>query len=266
MLESRCYGRDVPRRDLARATGSIVIGDGGTPSDVRSRLVEAAFARFTADGFEATTVDQIADAAGVSRRTFFRYFDTKEDVVFPDHEELRAAVRSDLERRRNQPALAAVCASIHIVLDDYLRNRDAAVLRFALTRTVPALRAREINSVYRYQRLFARYLREHIPESDPLMVDVMAASVVTTHNSILRDWLVDGAGSDPSADLTAGLARVQALFAGRTAGGSGSAVAVFALDSDIGEVVDAIADAIGPGAVRPASDRRKASDRSDRKR
>ena len=113
MLESRCYGRDVPRRDLARATGSIVIGDGGTPSDVRSRLVEAAFARFTADGFEATTVDQIADAAGVSRRTFFRYFDTKEDVVFPDHEGLRAAVRADLDRRRNQPALAAVCASIH---------------------------------------------------------------------------------------------------------------------------------------------------------
>jgi AcrR family transcriptional regulator len=235
--------------------------------DVRSRLVEAAFARFTTEGFEATTVDQIADAAGVSRRTFFRYFDTKEDVVFPDHEGLRAAVRSDLERRRNQPALAAVCASIHIVLDDYLRNRDAAVLRFALTRTVPALRAREINSVYRYQRLFARYLREHIPDSDPLMVDVMAASVVTTHNSILRDWLVDGAGSDPSADLTAGLARVQALFAGRAAGTArGSAIAVFALDSDMGDVVEAIAGAIGPDAARPASGRRKSSGRNDRKR
>jgi AcrR family transcriptional regulator len=216
--------------------------------DVRSRLVEAAFARFTTDGFEATTVDQIADAAGVSRRTFFRYFDTKEDVVFPDHDGLRAAVRADLERRRNQPALAAVCASIHLVLDDYVRNRDAALLRFVLTRSVAALRDREIASVHRYHRVFARHLREHLPDSDALTVDVMAAAVVAAHNSILRDWLLGGGGSDPSADLTAALARVQAMFAGRTAGGSaGSAVAVFALDSDLGEVLDAIAGVIGPG-------------------
>jgi hypothetical protein len=99
------------------------------------------------------------------------------------------------------------------------------------------------------------------------MVDVMAASVVTTHNSILRDWLVDGAGSDPSADLTAGLARVQALFAGRAAGAArGSAIAVFALDSDMGDVVDAITNAIGSGAGRAASGRRKSSGRNDRKR
>jgi AcrR family transcriptional regulator len=45
-------------------------------------LIDSALARFARDGFDATTTDQISQAAGVSPRTFFRYFPTKESVVF----------------------------------------------------------------------------------------------------------------------------------------------------------------------------------------
>lgn len=47
----------------------------------RTALIDAAHVLFCANGFEATTIDRIADAAEVSPRTFFRYFDSKEDVA-----------------------------------------------------------------------------------------------------------------------------------------------------------------------------------------
>src|ERR1700736_2951628 len=49
----------------------------------RARLSGAALELFATQGYDATTIDQITEAADVSLRTFFRYFDSKEDVLFP---------------------------------------------------------------------------------------------------------------------------------------------------------------------------------------
>ena len=64
--------------------------------DVRARLIESAFALFEERGYESTTVDQIADRAGVGRTTFFRTFRSKEDVIFPDHEAVLNSIAARL--------------------------------------------------------------------------------------------------------------------------------------------------------------------------
>ncbi len=53
----------------------------------RQALIDAATTLFLDKGFDATTADEIAEAAEISRSTFFRYFKTKEAVVFPHKEE-----------------------------------------------------------------------------------------------------------------------------------------------------------------------------------
>jgi AcrR family transcriptional regulator len=234
-----CYGPSV--RTNGAGSGEAVSADVEAPG-IRERLADAAFSQFHERGFDVTTVDQIADAAGVSRRTFFRYFKTKEDAIFPEHDRLRDTVAADLQRRSSEPALTAVCASVTLVLDDYARHREVSLLRFALTRTVTSLRDREVTAVHRYQRLFVRHLRDHSPELDAQTVEIMAAAVVAAHNSVLRDWLVHGAVGDPLPALNDALTQVQQLFAPGYSPSSPpeSVVAVFSVDTPISDVVTAI--------------------------
>jgi AcrR family transcriptional regulator len=65
----------------------------------RETIVREAMRLFSKRGFEATTVAEIAEAAEIAPRTFFSYFETKEDVVFHDLEELLVRLREELEKR-----------------------------------------------------------------------------------------------------------------------------------------------------------------------
>ncbi|MCW2902925.1 MAG: transcriptional regulator, TetR family, partial [Streptosporangiaceae bacterium] len=79
----------------------------------REALVEAAFELFREKGFEATTVEEIADAVDVSSRTFFRYFASKEDVALTFQEEQLAAVLAALAARpADEPVVTALRRSV----------------------------------------------------------------------------------------------------------------------------------------------------------
>ncbi len=71
-------------------------GTGGAALDTRARIAAAAFELFAAQGYDGTTVDAIAERAGIARRTFFRYFRSKDDVIFADHDTLLATVNENL--------------------------------------------------------------------------------------------------------------------------------------------------------------------------
>ena len=76
---------------------------------VRSALSSAARQLFLARGFENVTVEQIAQAAGVSRRTFFRYYESKEDVMVERSDQLAEQLLAELASRPlNEPPLLAI--------------------------------------------------------------------------------------------------------------------------------------------------------------
>ena len=99
--------------------GAVTEAPPDVRGDTRARVQQAALELFTRTGFEQVTADEIADAAGISRRTFFRCFATKADAVWGEFEahvarleELLAATRDD------QPVLASICAA-YVEVNDY---------------------------------------------------------------------------------------------------------------------------------------------------
>jgi AcrR family transcriptional regulator len=199
----------------------------GTPA--RERLVDAAFDLFDERGFEQTTADDIADRAGVGRTTLFRHYRSKEDVIFPDHDRLIAAVQGRLKTSSADTALVAVTDAVRLVLLRYVEEGDRARRRYRLTSRVAALRDREIASVARYQRLFREFIADWMGP-DPgaaLRAELMAAAVVSAHNHVLRRWLRRDAG-DPAAELDAAMAQVVSLFTrpDEPAGANGTTVVV----------------------------------------
>lgn len=189
-------------------------------SPARDRLAQAAFALFDEQGYERTTVDDITERAGLGRTTFFRYYRSKEDVIFPDHDLMLRQVRDRLSSSSRQTALAAVSDAIRLVLLHYIEEGDVARRRYALTSTVPALRDREIATVARYQRVLREFIAEWLGESgEPasLRAEIMAAAVVAAHNHVLRRWL-RGESPEPVTELDEALHQIIVLFAGPVAG------------------------------------------------
>ena len=174
-------------------------------TSLRSRLVTAAFELFEERGFESTTVDDIAERAGAGRATFFRQFRTKQDVIFPDHNELLPQVEARLATGTPSTRDAALREAARIVLDHYVGEGEVARARYRLTQKVPALSEREAATIQRYLHLLTRYTREWMaaePSWD-LDAELLASAVITAHNHVLREWLA-GRSEDVGAGLRLG--------------------------------------------------------------
>lgn len=179
----------------------------------REQIAQAAFRLFAARGYDATSVDDIAAEAGVSRSTFFRTYGTKEAVVFPDHDTLLQRVEEHLSTSVDASALTAVTDAVKVVLMHYVAEGSRAQDRYRLTSTVPTLRERELSSGARYQRLFRSYLSSwgDGSEASELRAELMAAAVVAAHNRVLRQWL-RGQSQNPQRDVEKALSTVHRVF------------------------------------------------------
>ncbi|WP_145797753.1 TetR/AcrR family transcriptional regulator [Kitasatospora atroaurantiaca] len=187
---------------------------------MRDALIAAAFQLFLDRGYEQTTIDDIVSLAGVGRRSFFRYFPSKEDVVFPDHEKCLADMTDFLQASEDgDDPVARVCDAARLVLRMYAENPTFSVQRYRLTKKVPGLRTYELSVVWRYERTLAEYLRARFSarRDGTLRADVIAAAVVAAHNHALRAWLrADGQG-DAAAEMDRALEYVTSAWTSKQA-------------------------------------------------
>ncbi len=182
-------------------------------AEVRRDLMAAAVTLFTDRGYGETTIDDIATAAGVGRRTFFRYFRSKEDAISPDHDAGLARVAEVFaDAHPDEPTTSLVLRAGETVFELYTDDPQLSVRRFALTHRVPALRDRESAGVDHYRRLLTRHLRERMSREGrrdgDLHAAVVGASVVAAHNVALREWLSAGG---PAAGIGALVARFRSV-------------------------------------------------------
>jgi AcrR family transcriptional regulator len=143
----------------------------------RQALVEAATDLFERHGYEQTTVADIAAAAEIGTRTFFSYFASKEELLFPHGDaRIRAAVASIAERRPGDEPADVLLRALHLVGDDNddLTGRLAA-LRLRLIRDVPSVRGKALQVQADGQREIARHLAAAFPDR---LDEVQAAALV----------------------------------------------------------------------------------------
>jgi AcrR family transcriptional regulator len=156
--------RSVRRRSpIATVNGVLRTGPGKREvqrNETKQRLQAAALARFHDDGFDATSVAAIAADAGVTERTFFRYFPSKEAVLFQDYESRLEWFRAALAvRPADEPVLESVKVATGSFPDDREILHQVAALRHGL------LSAETIESHLRLvQGAFSRELEALVKE------------------------------------------------------------------------------------------------------
>ncbi|MGA7134833.1 MAG: TetR family transcriptional regulator [Mycobacterium sp.] len=155
----------------------------------RRSIQEHALRLFAANGYDNTTVEDIAAAAGVSHMTFFRYFPRKENVVEtreydPMIEELIAA------RPPRESPMAAISAALSAWLEAVLpADRQRILTRVRLVMGTPELRARAIVAMDDTRALFARSLACRSGQAqEGLVVTVHAAVAVAVFTTALQTW------------------------------------------------------------------------------
>ena len=219
----------------------------------RDRMVAAAFELFSERGYDATTVEAIVERAGVSRSTFFRVFGTKDEVVFPRHDQVQARIAGRLATATRPTLGPALAEAAGLVLEHHLAEGSQARARYGLTRTVPALREREVAAMLGYQRLFRDDVRRLLdgPDAD-LHAELLAAAVVTGHNVVLRRWLrgvtdADGARRELADAMATVLASTRAWDDDATGeADAGTTVVVLRSDRSLDDVLPAVRRALGP--------------------
>lgn len=112
--------------------------------DRRAALVDAAFALFARKGYAQTTMDDVAARAGLSRRTAFRYFASKEELVFPVHGERLAQLRALLVPRSSETPFATVKRACLAVARVYEDDRAHMLAQWTIVQSEPALLGREL--------------------------------------------------------------------------------------------------------------------------
>jgi AcrR family transcriptional regulator len=167
--------------------------------ETRERLKRAAMALFLARGFEATTIDDIATAADMSRRSFFHYFASKEDVVAAWQEDAAAALVAEiLARPAEESMLTAAENAIAAAIKRINPTEAAAMSR--LKHDNPALQARDRLKYEKLERALADGLAQRSGrKSDRLKARLVAMIATGAMRVGGESWLSEGTRDKPEA-------------------------------------------------------------------
>lgn len=161
--------------------------------EVRERIMEAAMARFVVQGFDSTTVDQIAEDADVAQKTFFNYFPTKQDLfrqLAEDRiDELQEILEEEREAAGSTPEKLEHC---FVRLSELLEQRG----RLGRDLVLEVMRARSVGDtgedISRLHQSFGGILRDGQEAGDvrrdhPVMF--LTEMVVGCFGAVMSNWL-----------------------------------------------------------------------------
>jgi AcrR family transcriptional regulator len=178
----------------------------------QGRLEEAAMELFEERGFEATTVADIAERAGLTKRTFFRYFGDKREVLFAGSEPLKAKF---VEAIAGAPAdaapLDAIAAGLDAMADLFATIGERPRKRQAIIAANPDLQERELIKMIGFAAAGAAALRDR-GVAEPA-ASLAAEAGIAVLRIAFEQWATGPAGQDIHRLLRDSLAELKAVAA-----------------------------------------------------
>jgi AcrR family transcriptional regulator len=166
----------------------------------RQTIRDAAYRLFAEQGYDETTVEQIAAAAEVSPSTFFRYFPVKEDVVLSDEYDplIAAAIAA---RPADESIVDSMRVATGLLVRQMYESEHAEVLqRMRLVRDVPAIRARMGENIGAESELLVGALAQRSGRPPDLRMRVVVGALFGGWHAALMHWVETG-GVEPLPEL-----------------------------------------------------------------
>jgi AcrR family transcriptional regulator len=178
----------------------------------RRAIEDAALALFAVQGYDETTIDQIAEKAEISTTTFFRYFPTKAEVVLAEHgQQLPALHRAIVERPAGESELTAIRWA---VLDEWVLVIDAerTAEKARIVATSPLLQGLSFERGYRWLEVMTDALAKRrglaTPDERAMMAARVALGVLA---STIEPWIASGCRGDVATAVARGFDLMAAL-------------------------------------------------------
>lgn len=178
----------------------------------RQRLVQVALSLFEERGFDEVTVEEIADAAMVSPRTFYRYFGTKEAVLYDGQDDQLTLLHDVITSQpREEPPLAAIRAAVLVLARQAAGTADISLRRARISGSTTSLGEYQRSTLIpRWEEALTLAVAERLgvdPETDPrplLLAGIGLTVMVSVNETFRRDGTTDleGVVLARFADLT----------------------------------------------------------------
>jgi AcrR family transcriptional regulator len=168
---------------------------------------------FVAQGYTATTIDQIAESAGLSKRSFFRYFASKEELIIVAQDALGDRLAEALADHTPRTATwDALRRALHVVADEIDAHPKRSIVLLRMLADTPELRAGQLEKHSRWRDKLALRLRESAPPPrDDLTPLALAGAAIACYQAAQTAWLADGAARRLGDRLDEAMRVVEAL-------------------------------------------------------
>jgi AcrR family transcriptional regulator len=169
----------------------------------RDALAGSALGLFEQRGFDHVTVEEIAASCEVSPRTFFRYFASKEDVLFADSDERCTDLLGALsEQQPDASPLRALEGAVKSLTEDYAEQHDVLRARHRVVRDTPSLRTRAAERQQGWESAIVEQLRSSGRARDLTEFDLrlLVAATTTVLRVAVEAW-IDADGAAPLDQL-----------------------------------------------------------------
>ncbi|MFT4215467.1 MAG: helix-turn-helix domain-containing protein [Microbacterium sp.] len=184
-------------------------GRGRPRETTHEEIRDVARALFLQRGYTATSLQQIADAAGISRTTLFHYFPAKRDLMADEFDDSAARLREALAKSEGMPVVVAMAGGIDAALRFSRAEHDALALRWRIVRGDEELRADVALRTRDMADLLVAYGRARAPQSTPSLVSHVVEALLAVVLAATMSWTDQ---DEPASDLNAHVAAELAPF------------------------------------------------------